>query len=201
MAPRPRTTRRSLLAGESTSPAASTSLPIPQATAAVIVPHRRPPHASRKKNAIRDEGIIPTPAISAPLVATKGRSTGRQRLPSRTIPRTKETTDYLSPLSSELLSLILHHLSPASSPSLPSLFNLSLVNKSLLPHVKAHLYRSLKIETRTDAHAMHRTLHGSDVCKAVKKIEADVGAMSKTSSQWVGQSLFSFSWIVLKDSS
>lgn len=96
--------------------------------------------------------------------------------------------DRLSPLSGELQALILLHLSPPFEPDLKSLFSFSLVNKSLLPHVRLHMYRELKIDTRTNAHAMHRTLHGNDVNKSVKNITADVGAMAKTSSQWLGKS-------------
>lgn len=98
--------------------------------------------------------------------------------------------DYLSPLSSELLSLILHHLSPHNSPDLASVFNVALVSKNLLPHARLHLYRELRIDTRTNAHAMHRTLHANDVNKAVKSVTADVGSMAKTSSAWLGWFLF-----------
>lgn len=92
----------------------------------------------------------------------------------------------LSPLSAELLALILYHLSPPAAPDLKSLFNAALLSKGLLPHVRLHMYRELHIDTRTNAHAMHRTLHGNDVSKTVKNVTADVGAMAKTSSQWLG---------------
>lgn len=106
-----------------------------------------------------------------------------------TPPRVVPAVDRLSPLSSELISLILHHLSPPSSPDSVSLASLALVSKSLLPHIRLHLYRSLKVDTRTNAHSMHRTLHGnSDINKNVKAITADVGTMSRTSSQWLGAS-------------
>lgn len=121
--------------------------------------------------------------------------------------------DRLSTLSPELISLILLHLTNEEpdpnaggvnagalvngiTPLLPTvnttidlhtLFQLSLVSKSLLPHIRTYLYRNLKIDTRTNAHAMHRTLHGNDISKMVKHIEADVATMAKTSSQWVGK--------------
>ncbi|SCV67189.1 BQ2448_5835 [Microbotryum intermedium] len=98
--------------------------------------------------------------------------------------------DRLTQLSSELLALILAHLSPKTEPDLSSLYRCALVCKGLLPHVRLHMYRDLRIDTRVHAHAMHRTLHGNDVNKAVKTIEADVGMMAKTSSQWVGWFLF-----------
>lgn len=98
-----------------------------------------------------------------------------------------EPTDRLSPLSSELLALILHHLSPPASRDLPSLVNFALVSKTLLPHVRAHMYRELRIDTRVQAHSLHRSLHGNDTSNAVRAIEADVGVMAKTSSQWMGE--------------
>lgn len=123
--------------------------------------------------------------------------------------------DRLSTLSPELISLILLHLTndevdpnavgvnagalvngailiPAVTTTidLQTLFQLSLVSKNLLPHIRTYLYRNLKIDTRTNAHAMHRTLHGNDISKMVKHIEADVATMAKTSSQWVGKSKF-----------
>ncbi|KAM0747401.1 hypothetical protein T439DRAFT_383518 [Meredithblackwellia eburnea MCA 4105] len=101
-----------------------------------------------------------------------------------------EPGDKLTPLSSELHALILNHLSPPSHPDLKSLANYSLVSRQLLPHVRIHMYRNLKIDTRTNAHAMHRTLHGNDLNKSVKHITADVGSMAKTSSQWLGWFLF-----------
>lgn len=94
--------------------------------------------------------------------------------------------DRLTRLSAELHALILDHLSPSSAPDLKSLFLYSLVSKGLLPHVRLHMYRELRIDTRTNAHAMHRTLHGNEVNKSVKAITADVGACAKTSSQWIG---------------
>ncbi|SCZ96134.1 BZ3500_MvSof-1268-A1-R1_Chr8-1g10027 [Microbotryum saponariae] len=95
--------------------------------------------------------------------------------------------DRLTHLSSELLALILAHLSPKTEPDLSSLYRCALVCKGLLPHVRLHMYRDLRIDTRVHAHAMHRTLHGNDVNRAVKTIVADVGMMAKTSSQWVGE--------------
>lgn len=110
-----------------------------------------------------------------------------------------EPKDHLTHLSAELLALILSHLSPSPSifptsaaalPDLPSLLSLSLVCRSLLPHVQAHLYRDLVIGTRVHAHALHRTLHGNKLSEVVRNMEADVGRMSRTSSQWVGWFLF-----------
>ncbi|GAA6005903.1 hypothetical protein JCM11491_004055 [Sporobolomyces phaffii] len=110
--------------------------------------------------------------------------------------------DRLSPLSTELIALIFSHLQlppspvaigPAAllpRPDLNSLANLCLVNKGLLPHARGALYRELKVETRVQAHAIHRTLHGNEVNKGVRSVTADVGSMSRTSSQWLGWFLF-----------
>ncbi|GAA5878300.1 hypothetical protein JCM1840_002373 [Sporobolomyces johnsonii] len=112
----------------------------------------------------------------------------------------KEPLDRLTPLSAELISLVLAHLTvppPAASPAalprpdLKSLAQLCLVNKGLLPHARAALYRELQVETRVQAHAVHRTLHGNnEVNKGVRAVTADVGTMAKTSSQWLGWFLF-----------
>ncbi|GAA6064680.1 hypothetical protein JCM10212_006176 [Sporobolomyces blumeae] len=119
-------------------------------------------------------------------------------------PKPPVLLDRLTPLSSELISLILSHLTlppnpatatdaPSSTPpraDLKSLANLCLVNRGLLPHARAVLYRDLHVETRVQAHAIHRTLHGNDANKVVRTITADVGSMAKTSSQWLGWFLF-----------
>ncbi|GAA5947716.1 hypothetical protein JCM3765_001047 [Sporobolomyces pararoseus] len=117
-------------------------------------------------------------------------------------PKPPKLLDRLTPLSTELISLILSHLTlppleDATGPTahlprtdLNSLASLCLVNKGLLPHARAALYRQLKVETRVQAHAVHRTLHGNDVNKVVRNLTADVGSMSKTSSQWLGWFLF-----------
>ncbi|GAA5898843.1 hypothetical protein JCM5296_005621 [Sporobolomyces johnsonii] len=112
----------------------------------------------------------------------------------------KEPLDRLTPLSAELISLVLAHLTvpaPAATPAalprpdLKSLAQLCLVNKGLLPHARAALYRELQVETRVQAHAVHRTLHGNnEVNKGVRAVTADVGTMAKTSSQWLGWFLF-----------
>lgn len=98
----------------------------------------------------------------------------------------KGEADLLSQLSTELFDLILSFLSSADSPDLASLYNLALVSKALSPTVRQYMYRNLRITTRTNAHAMHRALHASDLSKAVKTIDADLGQMAKTSSQWIG---------------
>ena len=120
-------------------------------------------------------------APTAPPTLTLARKQKKAVIPAKAV-------DRLSPLSSELLAVILHQLSPRAAPDLLSLFHFATVSKHLAVHVKTHLYRSLSINTRTDAHAVHRTLHGNDLSRCVKSIEADVGKMAKTSSQWLGQS-------------
>ncbi|GAA5949421.1 hypothetical protein JCM21900_004057 [Sporobolomyces salmonicolor] len=110
----------------------------------------------------------------------------------------EEPLDRLTPLSAELVSLVLAHLTePATTPAavprpdLKSLAQLCLVNKGLLPHARAALYRELQVETRVQAHAVHRALHGNnEVNKSVRAVTADVGTMAKTSSQWLGWFLF-----------
>ncbi|GAA6044814.1 hypothetical protein JCM8097_009119, partial [Rhodosporidiobolus ruineniae] len=121
---------------------------------------------------------------------------------------TPEPVDRLTPLSSELLALIfsflvlppsappnpsVHSSSPPSPyPTLdrPTLASLCLVSRSLLPHARAALYRDLQIQTRVQAHAVHRTLHGSETARGVRHVEANVEMMAKTSSQWLGWFLF-----------
>lgn len=137
--------------------------------------------------AIATPAIPPLVAPAPPTTSTR-RSKRRAPSPPRKPARSTTPADRLSPLSSELLALILSHLSPPASPDLPSLFAFSLVSRSLLPHVRTHMYRELRIDTRVNAHALHRTLHGNEVARVVRGVEADVGRMSKTSSQWVGES-------------
>ncbi|GAA5994009.1 hypothetical protein JCM11641_006595 [Rhodosporidiobolus odoratus] len=119
----------------------------------------------------------------------------------------EEPVDRLTPLSTELLSLILSFLvhpptlpslpshsasppSPFPTPDRPTLTSLALTCKSLLPHARAALYRDLIVDTRVQAHAVHRTLHGSEVARMVRRVEANVEAMARTSSQWLGWFLF-----------
>ncbi|KAM0787063.1 hypothetical protein ACM66B_006326 [Microbotryomycetes sp. NB124-2] len=113
------------------------------------------------------------------------------KLDYSTSPEPFEPTDRLASLSSELISLILSFLSPQEAPDLASLANLCLVSKSMVPHCRTALYRNLRIETRLKAHALHRTLHSATrTNKLVRKIEADVGSMARTSSHWTGWFLF-----------
>ena len=142
-----------------------------------------PPRASKRlakgRGEAEDSAPLPTaPTAPPPLVRKQKKAVNQPK-----------AVDRLSFLSSELLAVILHQLSPATAPDLLSLFHFATVSKHLAVHVKTHLYRSLSINTRTDAHAVHRTLHGNDLSRCVKSIEADVGKMAKTSSQWLGQSL------------
>lgn len=135
---------------------------------------------ARGRGKVEEDAVPPLPPTAPPPLPRK---------PKKTVIQPKQV-DRLSPLSSELLAVILHQLSPAAAPDLLSLFHFATVSKHLAVHVKTHLYRSLSINTRTDAHAVHRTLHGNDLSRCVKSIEADVGKMAKTSSQWLGQSPF-----------
>ncbi|GAA5851888.1 hypothetical protein JCM8547_000088 [Rhodosporidiobolus lusitaniae] len=131
-------------------------------------------------------------------------------LPPKKPPPPPDPVDHLTPLSSELLALILSFLvvpSPvptsASSPSMsaspptpyplpdrPALCALALTCKAMVAHARAVLYRDLKVETRVQAHAVHRTLHGSETARSVRSVEANVEMMAKTSSQWLGWFLF-----------
>ena len=140
------------------------------------------PRASRRLAKGRTEAEERGPAANAPVAPP-----AVVRKPKKAITQPKRV-DRLSPLSSELLASILHQLSPASAPDLLSLFHFSTVSKHLAVHVKTHLYRHLSITTRTDAHAVHRTLHGNELARCVKSIDADVSKMAKTSSQWLGTS-------------
>ncbi|GAA5944961.1 hypothetical protein JCM3775_005513 [Rhodotorula graminis] len=106
-------------------------------------------------------------------------------------------SDHFALLSSELISLVLAHLvavpasaAPDTKPDLHSLAMVALTCKRLLPHARVALYRDLRVETRVQAHAVHRTLHGSDISKSVRSVTANVESMAKTSSQWIGWFLF-----------
>ncbi|GAA6054824.1 hypothetical protein JCM3770_004091 [Rhodotorula araucariae] len=105
-----------------------------------------------------------------------------------------EPSDRFTLLSSELISLILMHLAappaPDAPPHLHSLAMVALTCKRLLSHARIALYRDLKVDTRVQAHAIHRTLHGNEISKGVRSIEANVENMAKTSSQWLGWFLF-----------
>ncbi|BGP52290.1 hypothetical protein JCM10450v2_008261 [Rhodotorula kratochvilovae] len=105
-----------------------------------------------------------------------------------------EPSDRFTLLSSELISLILSHLAAPPTPDAPahlhSLAMVALTCKRLLPHARVALYRDLKVDTRVQAHAIHRTLHGNEISKGVRSIEANVECMAKTSSQWLGWFLF-----------
>ncbi|KAI5476767.1 hypothetical protein MNV49_007282 [Pseudohyphozyma bogoriensis] len=139
-----------------------------------------PPPAASTSAAPASPPPAPRTRSKKPVVAKRSASTASPALP----------LDHLSPLSAELHALILEHLSPSDAPDLNSLCNYCRVSKTLLPHVQRHLYQTLRITTRTSAHALHRTLHGNDLNRSVKFIEADVGQCAKTSSQWIGWFLF-----------
>ena len=113
-------------------------------------------------------------------------------------------TDHFTLLSSELISLVMAHLAavpaaaaPDTKPDLHSLAMVALTCKRLLPHARVALYRDLRVETRVQAHAVHRTLHGSDISKSVRSVTANVESMAKTSSQWIGASPASLSLFAL----
>ncbi|GAA6002013.1 uncharacterized protein JCM10292_001797 [Rhodotorula paludigena] len=114
-------------------------------------------------------------------------------------PKHEQPADRFTHLSSELIALILSHVAapppPASAdsvarPDLHSLTQLALTSKALLAHARVALYRDLTVETRVQAHAIHRTLHGSEISKSVRSVQANVESMAKTSSQWLGWFLF-----------
>ena len=119
-------------------------------------------------------------------------------------PRPALPTDHFTLLSSELISLVMAHLAavpaaaaPDTKPDLHSLAMVALTCKRLLPHARVALYRDLRVETRVQAHAVHRTLHGSDISKSVRSVTANVESMAKTSSQWIGASPASLSLFAL----
>ncbi|GAA5935838.1 uncharacterized protein JCM15063_001821 [Sporobolomyces koalae] len=158
-----------------------------------------PSKAVRKK---RKATASPTTAAAKAIKQAK-RIPGRPpSLSPSPPPKPPLLLDRLSPLSTELIALILSHLviplagaataqdAEVPRPDLNSLANLCLVSKGLLPHARAALYRNLRVDTRVQAHAIHRTLHGNDVNKVVRSVTADVGSMSRTSSQWLGWFLF-----------
>lgn len=59
--------------------------------------------------------------------------------------------------------------------------------RELLTHARLALYRDLHVETRVQAHALHRALHANAMSKDVRHVTANVVLMAKTSSQWNGQ--------------
>ncbi|BGP28126.1 hypothetical protein Rt10032_c17g5856 [Rhodotorula toruloides] len=101
-----------------------------------------------------------------------------------------EPVDHLTNLPRELLQHILSCvLLPAEAEGRPdrhSLAQLALVNRKLAVQVRTALYRELDIETRVQAHAIHRTLHGRDMARGVKRLSANIESMVKTSSSWPG---------------
>lgn len=168
----------------------------------VAIPVVRPLRRKRRQaNPAPPPNALP-PLLRAvrPATRTSDRPPSLSASPPPPPPRKPQELDRLSPLSSELISLILSHLQLAPDPhatgprahvarvDLNSLANLCLVSRGILPHARAALYRDLRVETRVQAHAIHRTLHGNEVNKVVRSVTADVGSMSKTSSQWLGQS-------------
>lgn len=75
---------------------------------------------------------------------------------------------------------------PQAPPDRNSLVLAARVCRELLPLARAALYRDLLIETRVQAHTLHRTLHANELSREVRHIVADVEAMARTSSQWTG---------------
>lgn len=59
--------------------------------------------------------------------------------------------------------------------------------RELLSHARLALYRDLHVETRVQAHALHRALHANEMSKDVRHVTANVELMAKTSSQWTGE--------------
>ncbi|TNY22244.1 hypothetical protein DMC30DRAFT_349246 [Rhodotorula diobovata] len=114
--------------------------------------------------------------------------------PSGPAPPPVVPSDHFTLLSSELISLVLAHLAapptPDDKPDLHSLAMLALTCRRLLPHARVALYRDLRVDTRVQAHAVHRTLHGSEISRSVRSVTANVESMAKTSSQWIGWFLF-----------
>lgn len=62
--------------------------------------------------------------------------------------------------------------------------------RELLSHARLALYRDLHVETRVQAHALHRALHANEMSKDVRHVTANVELMAKTSSQWTGWFIF-----------
>ena len=59
--------------------------------------------------------------------------------------------------------------------------------RELLSHARLALYRDLHVETRVQAHALHRALHANEMSKDVRHVTANVELMARTSSQWTGE--------------
>ncbi|GAA5957437.1 hypothetical protein JCM8115_006989 [Rhodotorula mucilaginosa] len=62
--------------------------------------------------------------------------------------------------------------------------------RQLLSHARLALYRDLHVETRVQAHALHRALHANEMSKDVRHVTANVELMARTSSQWTGWFIF-----------
>lgn len=103
-----------------------------------------------------------------------------------------EPIDHLTILPRELLQQIISCVAlPAEAGGKPdrnSLAKLALVNHKLAVQVRSALYRELDIETRVQAHAIHRTLHGREMARGVKRLTANIESMVKTSTSWPGAS-------------
>ncbi|BGP04052.1 hypothetical protein RTBOTA2_006855 [Rhodotorula toruloides] len=95
-------------------------------------------------------------------------------------------TDLPRELLQQILSCVLLPSEAGGAPDRHSLAQLALANRKLAVQVRSALYRELDIDTRVQAHAIHRTLHGRDMARGVKRLTANIESMVKTSSSWPG---------------
>ncbi|GAA5881862.1 hypothetical protein JCM1840_006818 [Sporobolomyces johnsonii] len=109
-----------------------------------------------------------------------------------------EPSDRLTTLSPELISLVFDHLTmpvtvpvTVPRPDLATLARLCLVNKRLLPHVRAALYWGLEVTSQGQGDAICRILSDNDViAEDVRAVTVDVEVMARTSCGWEGLFLF-----------
>lgn len=97
-------------------------------------------------------------------------------------------TDLPRELLQQILSCVLLPSEAGGQADRHSLARLALANRKLAVQVRSALYRELDIDTRVQAHAIHRTLHGQVMARGVKRLTANIENMVKASSSWPGAS-------------
>lgn len=204
-------TRKATVPTPTTSASAgTTSTPRTRADASTSAGARFPFNLFSARAA--DGSLADSPSESPPPadLDSKKRTRGRSRRNAAGPSKTPEPFDRLTRLPRELLHHIFSYVAapvPAAGNAPPaagratnrhattepdrqidrnSLALSARTCRVLLAHARLLLYRNLVVETRVQAHALHRTLHANEMNKDVRHVTADVEAMAKTSSHWTG---------------
>ncbi|POY72762.1 hypothetical protein BMF94_4169 [Rhodotorula taiwanensis] len=171
--------------------------------------------AGPSKREARDSPSLSPPASYTFAARIASVSAGPTK--AKAVRRTPQPVDHLTQLPRELLQHIFSYIAaplprrilppvnaaggnalaaapggvhPQAPPDRNSLVLAARVCRELLPLARAALYRDLVIETRVQAHTLHRTLHANELSREVRHIVANVEAMARTSSQWTGWFVF-----------